>query len=237
MPSASWTARRAWPLSAVGLITSTQCSPDTRASNRSQQRARARRGRAEVVDRDLEDLVVDGEQVVDHLEPRVVRARPGRGTRRRSARRRRSACRTGRCRGRGGSPPRTVSTASRAVRQVEAVRADLLVVLHHVGAVLRDVDQLVAAELAAQGRVLPTARRAQQDPAAVELVEQRPEVVVDPLLVVEQRAVHVDGDEADVGDGVEDEEVPRDDPLSRPRGPGARRSRPAPSARSRRRPG
>ena len=182
--------------------------------------------RAEVVDGDLEDVVVDREQVVDRLELRVVR----RGLVEErvvgpldvggalAAQDRAQVQVVGR--------PDRLDGLPRGA-QVEAVRADLLVVLHDVGAVLRDVDQLVAAELAAQGGVLPAARRAQQDLAAVQLVEQRPEVVVDALLVVEQGAVHVDGDEPDVGDGVEDEEVPRGDLLRRPRGPGARPSRSA----------
>ena len=185
-------------------MTSTQCSPEITAPSNRARSGPAPIGRPpEVVDRDLEDLVVDREEVDHQLETRVVRvhlreehvvgafdvgrALAAQHGARVELRRRRASCGSLRVR----------------CRATSVSELDLDVVAHHVGAVLGDVDELRSPELAAQRRVLATAGRAQRDPAVGERVEQRPELVVDLLLVVEQGAVHVDGDQADVGDVVE----------------------------------
>ena len=69
-----------------------------------------------------------------------------------------------------------------------------------VRAVLGNEDELVgdALELLHQVVVLAAARRAEGDATGVQLVDERPELVVDLLRVVDERPVHVRGDQPDV---------------------------------------
>ena len=88
---------------------------------------------------------------------------------------------------------------------VQAVRAQLAAPADDVRPVLGDEHDLVGDRLEPleQVVVLPAGCRAEHDPALVQGIDERPEVVVDRVVVVEQRAVHVAGDQPDVGDGVE----------------------------------
>ena len=186
-------------------------------------------GRGEVVDRDLQDVVVgDLQQVVDDLQPRVVgrdvldepplspldvggalAAEHGPGL---------------------GDAPHPAHHLLRDI-EPEAVRGDLPALSDDVRAVLGDEDQLVGdvLELLQQVVVLAAAGRAEGDAPGVQLVDERPELVVDLLRVVHERAVHVRGDEPDVGTGAQAGQLrqvvrvrvgqvpPTSGPLRRPR--------------------
>ena len=86
---------------------------------------------------------------------------------------------------------------------IHGIRRQLLLTAHDERAVLGDVVEFSrnAREHPLQHCELPPARGGEGDAARGHLVEQRPDPVGDRTVRQQERAVHVDGDEADVGGG------------------------------------
>ena len=97
-------------------------------------------------------------------------------------------------------------------------RTDLARAPHDVGAVLGEEEHLLgdSGEARVEVGVLTPAGHAEQHASVEQLLHERPEVLVQHLVVVEQGSVHVGGDQPDVGPRVERRQRDAGSPVHRP---------------------
>ena len=170
-----------------------------------ERRRRVRLAAVDVEDRELEDLVRHRQQVGHDLEPRVVLLdlADERGIRIFDVRRALAA---------HHEPGAQCAVSDEAAQpgddggredRIHRVGADLGIPSHDVRTVLGDVVELGVdtGEHPLQCRELPPAGGRERDLPLPQSLEQRPQSVGHRPVGPEQRAVHVDGDEADVGYG------------------------------------